>query len=379
MKLLKISKSKIFIIIFFICIIFISVLSFSENSNKTIYYEDSLSLEKDNIHLFYNQLSDDDKAVYLLFVDLIENKDIEDYEKTLCVKTDTYNELTMDHFWNIYYTVCYDHPEYFFLLTGDSPRISAYTSENEGFEQLRFSLTPAPAGENDMIAELEKAADVFLEDIDLSLSEQDIALLIHDKLIDLVSYDHELYTKDMGSTYCDLSSTAYGALVHNSSGAANTALCGGYALAYEYLCQQAGICCGYVTGMADPNIGDDDDPAFHAWNLLKLNGVYCETDATWDDFDVTEKTSDEKLIKLITDDRDTYYAVTHHYYNLSTSKMEHLAQKETTTFIIEGYSPYNPRSDSSHKRGTYSLGVTDGISMYLNSLLPIAEGFNTAS
>ena len=105
-----------------------------------------------------------------------------------------------------------------------------------------------------------------------------------------------------------------------------------------------------------------------------IDGNFYETDPTWDDFDITGKVTDKELIDQLSRDPDTYYAVTHHYFNRTTAEMEKLEKQEATTFYLEGYNPYNPRSVSSHIRGTYSLGKTDNISMYLNSLLPVATG-----
>ena len=344
------------------------------SAEGVLFYGDPCRHTEDKNHIFYSMLPEKDRAVYELFHDLVDHKDESGYEVILQVNPDDYEKLTLSHFWNIYYALCYDHPEYFFLLTGDSPRIKAYVDDVSGGKKIRFSLAEATEGENDMVKELEAAAESFLSDIDLSGSSMQTELLIHDKLIDLVSYDYDLYEMDKSSTYCGLSSTAYGALVRNDENEKNTALCGGYALAFEYLCQKAGIPCGYITGMADADTQSETDYSFHAWNIIMIDGNFYETDPTWDDFDITEKVTDKELIDQISRDTDTCHAVTHHYFNRTTAEMEKLEKQEATTFYLEGYNPYNPRSVSSHIRGTYSLGKTDNISMYLNSLLPVATG-----
>lgn len=59
-----------------------------------------------------------------------------------------------------------------------------------------------------------------------------------------------------------------------------TAVCGGYALMYEDLCEEAGLRCDYVSGKANflssKNIG-------HAWNAVYLNGKCYHVDVCWDD------------------------------------------------------------------------------------------------
>ena len=63
-----------------------------------------------------------------------------------------------------------------------------------------------------MMEELENAADQLLEGIDLNQSAPEIALEVHDRLIELVEYDHSSVNGNQ-----DLAHTAYGALVRNDS------------------------------------------------------------------------------------------------------------------------------------------------------------------
>ncbi len=62
--------------------------------------------------------------------------------------------------------------------------------------------------------------------------------------------------------------TAYGALMENSS------VCQGYATLLYRLCLEAGIDCRVVSG-----IGNGGG---HAWNIVQLEGLYYNADATWD-------------------------------------------------------------------------------------------------
>ena len=64
--------------------------------------------------------------------------------------------------------------------------------------------------------------------------------------------------------------TAYSALIGKSS------VCGGYSNAFQYLCDRAGIYCGYITGEI---IGKEK----HAWNFVKLNSQFYWVDTTWGD------------------------------------------------------------------------------------------------
>ncbi len=124
-----------------------------------------------------------------------------------------------------------------------------------------------------------KAAEDFLKDIDMNGSEAEIADAIHDKLIDMVVYDDAVAANNVR---LDLAHTAYGALVANSNGDANTCVCDGYSLAYVYLCQQAGLEAAFLCGMA----GNDEATAGgHAWSIVKIDGKWNEVDSCWDDWD----------------------------------------------------------------------------------------------
>lgn len=81
---------------------------------------------------------------------------------------------------------------------------------------------------------------------------------LHDVLVAKVDYDMS----------AKMNQSAYSALVLGKS------VCAGYARAFQYLMQQAGIPCYYCTGYA----GED-----HAWNIVKINGNYSNVDVTWDD------------------------------------------------------------------------------------------------
>lgn len=53
----------------------------------------------------------------------------------------------------------------------------------------------------------------------------------------------------------------------------------GYANAYQYLCNKAGLFCAQISGKA--NTGIDG----HVWNVIKLNNEYYYIDTTWMDND----------------------------------------------------------------------------------------------
>ena len=328
------------------------------------------SYDEDNLRIFYNALNDEEKEIYEMFHDLVIHKNDENYKRVLTLPLSTYNENGASYYWNIYYAMYYDHPEYFFLLTGSEPRIASSKEKTDKTVTITYYLKKAPEGEDKMIAEFEEAADNFLKEIDMSAAQNEIELAIHDKLIDLVSYDYELNSMGVDEKAGALGSTAYGALVRGDDGTKNHAICGGYALAFEYLCQRAGIPCGYITGIANPDAGDPDSAGFHAWNIVYIDDNRYEVDTTWDDFDMDYKIENPDIRLRMLADTKTMYALRHHFYNIYPAKMRNLPESNDTVFTVPGSVKINPRHASYHLRGTYELGETDDISMFLNSLLP---------
>ena len=90
--------------------------------------------------------------------------------------------------------------------------------------------------------------------------------IIHDYLINTLEYDQNYTSR---STY-----TIYGALIENKC------VCDGYARAFKYLANAAGIECELIQGTATNSSGKTEN---HAWNAVKLNGKWYYIDVTWDD------------------------------------------------------------------------------------------------
>ena len=89
-------------------------------------------------------------------------------------------------------------------------------------------------------------------------------------------YFHDLLCRTV--TY-DLTASA----PHSAWGALmdGRAVCDGYARAMTLLCRLAGIRCGVVSGTSATAKGTNP----HAWNILCIDGVWTQLDATFDDLD----------------------------------------------------------------------------------------------
>lgn len=94
--------------------------------------------------------------------------------------------------------------------------------------------------------------------------EVEKALRLHDYLVRVCDYD--VAAKDANDSTC-IPRTAYSALVRKK------AVCEGYAMAYRYLLNAAGI----VSDVAE------SDSIRHIWNYVLIHGKWYHVDVTWDD------------------------------------------------------------------------------------------------
>lgn len=104
-------------------------------------------------------------------------------------------------------------------------------------------------------------------------SEYDMALWLHDWTLDQLEYDHSL-------NWCSAES---GLTRHQGT-------CESYQRIYSKLLDAAGIANGRITGNG------------HTWNAVKIDGIWCQMDLTWDD------TSDNWYGDL--DQRHLYFGLT---------------------------------------------------------------------
>lgn len=112
------------------------------------------------------------------------------------------------------------------------------------------------------------------------LTDVEKALLLHDRLVAWTEYD---LARLENGTMPDISYTAYGILVKQLG------VCQGYALAYDYLLEQVGVRCEYVSS----------ELLNHAWNIVYINNKPYHVDTTWDDptWDVTGQVLHENFLR----------------------------------------------------------------------------------
>lgn len=322
---------------------------------------------------FYNQFDDFDKTVYEIFYDMIMHKDIEGYSRSLGLPVSEYTEKA-EKIYLIYEAMIFDHPEFFYLEVAEEPRVNVGVLTAGNNASISFTLNPGIENENFMIGGFEYAADLFMEDIDLNASDAEIELQIHDKLIDLVSYDYAALDRDSA---VDLSHTAYGALVDDGHGAVNSAVCEGYSKAFQYLLRKAGIMSVQVAGNGGSIVGGVPYEGLHGWNLVLLDGEWYETDCTWDDPNFERMGLDENTIEYLESLDDAYFASTHYWYNRTTNTMQYLPDNPDydLEYPVEGGSMIiRMCSESYHVREMDPSEEGYEIFVYFNDMLPVAEG-----
>ena len=282
-----------------------------------------------------------------------------------------------------YRGLLYDHPELFWLYNGTEAEMSfgaPYEQPGNGTYTV-YCFFEEPFEEfEEMMTKFNDAADAFLADIDQSQSEEKIAKDIHDKLIDTVVYNTPVMNDTSINGYSNLAHTAYGALVADSNGTPNYAVCDGYSQAYVYLLQQCGIDATVIVGVAGNTM---DDAGGHAWSVVKLGGDWYEVDSTWDDAGSLDEAVDS--IKESDPLSYGYYfeALTDEEYR---DKIEHalcyVTTEEISNYVPDEYYNYITK-DQKYQLSLAQSSVrvrasesTTGYESYadLMNLAPIAEG-----
>ena len=120
----------------------------------------------------------------------------------------------------------------------------------------------------------------------------------------------------------------------NTEGSSNYAVCDGYALAYEYLLQQCGIEAVVIGGDAG---SDEFSTGGHAWNLVKLDGVWYEADPTWDDAGTIEAglSSDVEGYSYYCEalnDQEYREKLQHYMFLLSTENLRNYVPDDSFTY-----------------------------------------------
>lgn len=196
----------------------------------------------------FNQIPSEENEVYRELYARISN-----YED----EAELYARVPTDKFWNAYYSLLADHPEFFWI--GDHIEVTQAALTGE---VIRYKLSvTVPAGERDGIkAQLEAAADACIARIDPAADTASKIQSVYEYLIDTTDYVE-------GSR--DNQNIQSALLYHES-------VCAGYAKSFAYILHRMGLFCTCVSGTIQ---GGGD----HVWNIVRIDDRYYNVDVTWGD------------------------------------------------------------------------------------------------
>lgn len=230
---------------------------------------------------FYQQLTDSQKIIYDALEDnkpnLKQGNYVINFGETFSdmLKEETGSEQLGRDYQTAIEAFMHDNPDLFYL---DVNKMYLNIETTTKFLRTTYNVYISPANgatylsnEFTSTAQIEKAItdiETVKNNILSQLGGTDYqkVLEIHDYLVENIEYD---------STYQEIGSySIYGALVGNKC------VCEGYAKAFKYLANAAGLRCEIMQGTATNSSGQTES---HAWNCVEINGTWYEIDPTWDD------------------------------------------------------------------------------------------------
>ena len=171
------------------------------------------------------------------------------------------SSLEFDQIYIVKEAVLADHPEAFWVQSS----YSVHNNFHDGNFLVLYSRFSAEEISS-MFDEMNREIIPILSRIPDEAGELLRETIIHDALVDSISYDFEAAEKDDSSHEAF---NVYGALVKKK------AVCTGYAGSMKLLLNLVGIECRTVVGMSK-NSG-------HMWNQVRIDGDWYNIDVTWDD------------------------------------------------------------------------------------------------
>ena len=213
------------------------------------YESDASIFDEDDCFLYRYSLLDEDEQ------DIYESLYAAMQDQTSFVMLDSHNGTDIA---SAYTALMGDHPEFFYV-----EKISIYGWGIFGFVRIHYN--------EENIAQIE-TVDALIESIvsGISASASDYQKIkyVYDYVI-----EHTEYNEDANNNQNVLSVLLEGESV-----------CAGYAKTVQWLLNEMGIPCAYITGEA---YHEDADSASHAWNMVYTNGGYYYLDSTWGDSEAT--------------------------------------------------------------------------------------------
>lgn len=168
---------------------------------------------------------------------------------------------SIDEITRSFHAVRRDNPSLFFISNEYSVQASCMDSVLD--VKLLYGFKEA----SDLLSKMNRIANAVAAHV-RGMPDYQAATFIHDFLVQRLTYSEDVNARLEAHSIV-------GALIHHSC------VCEGYAKAYKFLCDKAGIPCILVTGSATNPGGV---PESHAWNIVKIGHDCCHVDVTFDKY-----------------------------------------------------------------------------------------------
>ena len=230
---------------------------------------------------FYNQLDEKSRIIYRAFESNKEQMKTGTYQIELgtsfsdILSQSNGQEQLGEYYQSAIEAYTYDNPEIFYLspkkmylniettTRGGTSTYNVYINSGNEANYLVEEFNSKQAID-EAIAQIEQVKNQIIQN-KTGNTYEDIKM-VHDYLVDTISYDSSLSKQNIYNIY--------GALVSREC------VCEGYARAFKYLLDELDIPCVMVIGTATNSHGETEN---HAWNYAQLNGNWYAVDSTWDD------------------------------------------------------------------------------------------------
>ena len=209
----------------------------------------------------YSQLTEEEQLLYLAILNSWTNND-----DALTVKNVDYHLLN-DKIAHVVNAVYHDRPECFRYSLGYKLKGSVYEGVNDDTVTVTWAKNTFKNIPSEEEGRLDQAISEILAVASAGADDYQRVKLVHDCLVDRISYDYSALSNEDGLTHWR--NNVYSALVEGS------AVCGGYARAFQLILNRLGIPCTIVSGFGEKE--------YHAWSLATLDGENYLFDVTWDD------------------------------------------------------------------------------------------------
>ncbi|MFC3927737.1 transglutaminase domain-containing protein [Streptococcus caprae] len=196
---------------------------------------------------YYGQLNQAEKNVYLEL-----KAGLDAYQDDITV-----SQLEGDRIWKVLQAISNDNPDIFWFNINETTISQAKSTD-------KWTVTLAVPGDVRAVQErIQQKAQQLLSELPEG-SDYEKVKYLYDAIIAWTDYDVSVpFNQDIRSL-----------LLYQKG------VCAGYAKAFHYLAEQAGLESIYVTGKIS---GIEVENPYHAWNAVKIDGQYYWLDATWGD------------------------------------------------------------------------------------------------